>query len=732
MKMPAWHAAQAEIDRILAASHVDPFGLLGPHDVKSGTVIRAFVPHATALEAVGADGTVLGALDLRHAEGFFEGLVGKIKTGSFYTLRASNSGGAWVVQDAYQFPPLLGATDDYLIAEGTHEALYEKLGARRLEHCGVWGVQFAVFAPNAKRVSLVGPFNGWDGRRHPMRKRLGSGVFEIFMPGMEAGEIYKYEIVGPHGGLLPLKADPFAFQSEYRPATASVVAPYSQHHWTDAEYIRKRDGGEPRRKPMSTYEVHLGSWRRGEGNRYLTYDELAEQLIPYVSFLRFTHIELLPISEHPFDGSWGYQPIGLFSPTSRFGDPEGLRRFIDKAHAAGIGVIIDWVPAHFPTDEHGLARFDGTALYEHDDPRQGFHPDWQTNIFNFGRTEVSNFLVANALYWFDQFHVDGLRVDAVASMLYLDYSRKQGEWIPNKHGGNENLEAVAFLRKVNETVYRRYPGALMIAEESTAWPGVSQPVELGGLGFGFKWNMGWMHDSLSYMSKDPIHRRHHHDQMTFGLLYAFAENFVLPLSHDEVVHGKGSLFTKMPGFPDDKFANLRAYYAYMWAHPGKKLLFMGQEFGQQREWNFDGSLDWHIVGESGPHRGLQLLMRDLNNAYRNEPALHARDSEPDGFQWVVVEDRDQSVFGFMRSCPGRQPVVTISNFTPVMREDYDVGLPPGLWRVIINTDAGLYGGGNRGTLGDVFADGPPAHGQVNSAKISIPPLATLYLLREAD
>jgi 1,4-alpha-glucan branching enzyme len=726
-----WQANQSDIDRLVTASHQDPFGILGPHDVKGGTVLRAFVPHASEITVIGKDGAALGALQQRHPDGMFEGLLPKLKKGSFYTLQARNSGGEWRVEDAYQFPPLLGAIDDHLIAEGTHEALYEKLGARRLQHCGVWGVHFAVFAPNARRISLVGPFNGWDGRRNPMRKR-GSGVFEIFMPGMEAGEIYKYEIVGPHGGLLPLKADPFAFQSEFRPATASVVAPYSHHQWTDADYLQKRDSGEPRRKPMSTYEVHLGSWRRNSDNGFLTYDELADQLIPYVAFLRFTHIELLPISEHPFDGSWGYQPIGLFSPTSRFGDPEGLRRFIDKAHAAGIGVILDWVPAHFPTDEHGLARFDGTALYEHEDPRQGFHPDWKTNIFNFGRTEVSNMLVANALYWFDQFHVDGLRVDAVASMLYLDYSRKAGEWIPNRHGGNENLEAVAFLRKVNETVYRRFPGALMIAEESTAWPGVSQPVDMGGLGFGFKWNMGWMHDSLSYMEKDPIHRRHHHDQMTFGLLYAFAENFVLPLSHDEVVHGKGSLFTKMPGYTDDKFANLRAYYAWMWAHPGKKLLFMGQEFGQQREWNFDGSLDWHIVGESGPHRGLQLLMRDLNNAYRNEPALHARDCEPEGFQWIVVEDRDQSVFAFMRSCPGRQPVVTVTNFTPVMREDYEIGLPPGLWRVIVNTDAGLYGGSNRGTLGDVFAEGAPAHGQPASAKIAIPPLATLYLLREAD
>jgi 1,4-alpha-glucan branching enzyme len=574
----------------------------------------------------------------------------------------------------------------------------------------------------------VGDFNAWDGRRGQMRKRLDSGVWEIFIPGAHEGQRYKYEVLGPAGELLPLKSDPFGFAAEMRPSTASVVARIDGFSWTDEAYMARRAQRAAHREPISTYEVHLGSWRRGWQGEFLTYDQLADALVPYAVEMGFTHLELLPVSEHPLDASWGYQPIGLFAPTSRFGDPAGFARFVDRAHAAGLGVILDWPAAHFPIDAHGLYRFDGTALYEHEDPRRGFHPDWNTAIFDFGRREVSNILLTNALYWLEVFHVDGLRVDAVASMLHLDYSRKAGEWLPNVRGGRENLEAEAFLKDLNVLAHATHPGVLMIAEESTTWPGVSRPVDRGGLGFGFKWNMGWMNDTLDYMGREPVHRRHHHDQLTFGLLYAFTENFVLPLSHDEVVHGKGAILSRMPGDDWRKFANARAYYGFMWGYPGKKLLFMGQEFGQRGEWNFDQGLDWNLL-EHAPHAGLRRAVCDLNRLYRETPALHRRDCEPEGFEWLVVDDKAQSVFAWLRrGDPGDPPVAVICNFTPVPRHGYRIGLPhAGAWREAFNSDAEAYGGSGMGNLGRVTAEPRPSHGLPASAEVTLPPLSAVYL-----
>ena len=568
--------------------------------------------------------------------------------------RARNAGGEWFVTDPYSFGPVLGPMDDYYIAEGSHLRLFDKLGSHLIAHEGADGVHFAVWAPNAKRVSVVGAFNGWDGRRHPMRHRSDTGIWEIFIPDIGEGQPYKYEIIGPDGVRLPLKADPFAFRSELRPATASITASPVRHDWGDEAHRAYWAKADHRREAMSIYEVHAGSWQLRDDGTFLSWDEMADRLIPYVVDTGFTHIEFLPITEHPYDPSWGYQTTGLYAPTARFGDPHGFARFVDGAHRAGIGIILDWVPAHFPVDEHGLVQFDGTALYEHADPRKGFHPDWNTAIYNFGRREVLSYLVNNALYWAEIFHLDGLRVDAVASMLYLDYSRKAGEWIPNERGGRENLEAVRFLQDMNKAVYGRYPGVVTIAEESTSWPKVSQPVHEGGLGFGFKWNMGFMHDTLEYMAHEPIHRKHHHSDITFGLLYAFSENFVLPLSHDEVVHGKGTLLNKMSGDDWQKFANLRAYYGFMWGYPGKKLLFMGQEFAQRSEWSEARALDWHLL-DHAPHRGMRLLVRDLNYLYRSRPALHSRDCEPDGFSWLIVDDSKNSVFAWLRKAPGRPP-----------------------------------------------------------------------------
>ena len=725
MSGSGWQARDSDVAAIVAGRHGDPFGVLGSHETPAGRTIRAFVPHADTLAAVGPDGTAV-SLTLRDPHGFFEGPAPGGARGR-YRLKAENTGGTWLIEDPYGFGPVLGQLDDHLVVEGRHERLYDRLGAHVMEHEGASGVHFAVWAPNASRVSVVGGWNDWDGRRLVMRKRIESGVWEIFVPGLAAGAIYKFEILDPHGAALPLKADPFGFEGELRPSTASVVVSADAYPWTDAAYLDRQRASDRRRSPMSVYEVHLGSWRRGEHNGFLSYDELADQLVPYAAGLGFTHLELMPVSEHPLDASWGYQPIGLFAPTRRFGDAAAFARFVDRAHAAGLGVIIDWVPAHFPVDVHGLAQFDGAPLYEYADPRRGFHPDWNTAIFDFARREVAGFLTANALFWLERFHVDALRVDAVASMLYLDYSRKAGEWLPNWDGGNDNREAVDFLKHVNQLVYAKHPEAMTIAEESTAWPGVSAPTFAGGLGFGFKWNMGWMHDTLEFMSRDPVHRRWHYDRMTFGLLYAFSENFVLPLSHDEVVHGKHSLIGKMPGDEWQRFANLRAYYGFMWAHPGKKLLFMGGEFGQSAEWNFDQSLDWHLL-DYDLHKGVQALIRDLNGVYRDTPALHARDCEPDGFRWIVADDHANSVLAWLRrGGPDDKPVAVVSNFTPVPRTHYRIGLPvAGHWRELMNTDAALYGGSNTGNLGGIVARPEGSHGLPASAEVSLPPLGTIY------
>jgi 1,4-alpha-glucan branching enzyme len=727
--MATWKTSESEMEAIVAGRHGDPFAVLGLHHTARGWIARAFVPGAESLAATTLSGSPIGKLELRHESGFFEG---KVAISERMPIRydASNQGGSWSLIDPYLFGPVLGPLDDYYAAEGTHLRLYDKLGAHLIIHDGVQGVHFAVWAPNAQRVSIVGDFNAWDGRRHVMRRRMDTGVWEIFMPEIGEGACYKYEIIGAHGQLLPLKADPFGFWAEVRPKTASRVARTDGFTWSDAEYLESRAGRDIRRSPISVYEVHLGSWRQKPDGGFLDYDALAAELVPYVSDLGFSHIELLPITEHPYDPSWGYQPTGLFAPTSRFGTPSGFARFVDNAHRAGLGVILDWVPAHFPTDEHGLARFDGTALYEHEDPRLGFHPDWNTAIYNFGRREVANFLINNALFWLERYHLDGLRVDAVASMLYLDYSRKEGEWLPNQYGGNENIEAIAFLRRMNELAYRDRPGIATIAEESTAWPGVSQPTHTGGLGFGFKWNMGFMHDTLEYLKRDPVHRRHHHNELTFGLLYAFSENFVLPLSHDEVVHGKGSLLKKMAGDDWQKFATLRAYYAFMWAYPGKKLLFMGQEFAPWTEWSAASGLDWKLLGY-WPHKGMQTLIRDINHIYRENPALHARDCEPEGFEWLIADDYQSSAYAWFRKAPGSPPIASVTNFTPVPRERYILPLPrPGHWREILNTDAEAYGGSGRGNFGAIEATSRGSHGQPASAEISLPPLATVYFAHD--
>jgi 1,4-alpha-glucan branching enzyme len=721
------------LSAIIDGRHGDPFAVLGPHEEDGTVIIRAFVPGATRMEVIDSGtGAAVAAMRRVAESGFFEVELRQKPVWFGYRLRASNGGGTWEFDDPYRFGPVLGDIDDYLIREGTHQRLWERLGAHSTEHQQVQGVSFAVWAPNASRVAVVGDFNDWDGRRHPMRSRRGTGIWEIFMPGVAPGALYKFEIKAADGSLLPLKADPIAMKAELRPSTASAVASPEPHAWTDGAWLAARPQSQSVSAPVSIYEVHLGSWQRGEDNRFLTYDELGDRLIPYAVEMGFTHLELLPVNEHPFDGSWGYQPIGLFAPTSRHGSPEAFARFVDRCHAAGLGVLLDWVPGHFPIDPHGLGRFDGTALYEHADPRQGMHQDWGTLIYNYGRAEVTNFLHANALFWLERYHIDGLRVDAVASMLYLDYSRKAGEWIPNRHGGNENIEAVGFLRRMNELAYGQHPGIMTVAEESTAWAGVSRPTWTGGLGFGFKWNMGWMHDTLEFMSKEPIHRRWNHDKMTFGLLYAFSENFVLPLSHDEVVHGKGSILGRMPGDDWQKFANLRSYYGFMWGHPGKKLLFMGQEFGQGQEWNFERGLDWHLM-DIHWHRGVRNLVRDLNALYRSLPALHQRDCDPAGFEWIEANDAENSVLSWLRyGQDGAAPMLVISNFTPVPRHNYRVGLPfHGRWTERLNTDAAVYGGSGMGNMGAVLAEQVSSHGRPFSASFTLPPLSTLYFQHES-
>jgi 1,4-alpha-glucan branching enzyme len=719
-------ASDDDIELICSGRHGDPFSVLGPHPAAGGGIeLRAFLPGADRVRAVAPDGRELAVLERRHPDGFFEGAIDAARR---YAWAVRWSGGVEdAVEDPYRFGMLLGEMDAWLLGEGSHLRPYEFLGAMPRVINGVAGTGFAVWAPNASRCSVVGDFNHWDGRRHPMRLRRECGVWELFIPGVPVGARYKFELLSRDGRLLPQKADPYARASETRPSTASIVAEMPAFAAPSAA----RRAANALDAPVSIYEVHLGSWRRRpeEGGRWLNWDEIADQLVPYAVDMGFTHLELLPVSEHPFDGSWGYQTLGLFSPTSRFGPPEGFRRLVERAHGAGLGVIVDWVPAHFPSDAHGLACFDGTHLYEYADPREGYHNDWNTLIYNFGRTEVRNFLVGSALYWLERFDVDGLRVDAVASMLYRDYSRRPGEWIPNVHGGRENLEAISFLRRMNEVIGVERPQAVTLAEESTAFPAVSRPVYAGGLGFHYKWNMGWMHDTLKYISRDPIHRPYHHGELTFGLVYAFNENFVLPLSHDEVVHGKRSLLGRMPGDRWQRFANLRAYFGFMFGHPGKKLLFMGSEFAQDREWNHDDSLDWHLLADPD-HRGVQQLVRDLNRLLRELPALHALDFSPEGFEWIDHEDARRSVLAFVRR--GREPgqrVLVVCNFAPVVHHGMRFGVPePGLWRERLNTDSVHYGGSNVGTPFGVASTEPvPAHGRPQSVRLTVPPLATVFL-----
>ena len=725
--------ASSDVEAIVIGQHNNVFDVLGLHQVDGGWAVRLFAPSAERVTVETLSGELLANLVRVHDAGFFVGFipVSRLPERTVLIAQAHQGEHSWRWVDPYTFGPVLGPIDDYYFSAGTHLKLFDKFGAHPMMFEGVTGVHFAVWAPNASRVAVVGDFNDWDGRRHIMRRRTDSGVWEIFIPDLPVGTVYKYELYDSQGQVLPLKADPFAQASELRPSNGSKVVSTWDFQWHDADYLDARAQGDARQKPMSIYEVHLSSWQRADDGGFLSYDELIARLIPYVRELGYTHIEVLPITEHPLDASWGYQPTGLFSPTARFGEPEGFARFVDAAHQAGLGVILDWVPAHFPTDAHGLAYFDGTALYEHEDKRKGFHPDWNTAIFNFGRTEVSEFLMNNALFWLDRYHLDGLRVDAVASMLYLDYSRKDGEWIPNEHGGRENLEAISFLQRTNTAVYGAHPGVVTIAEESTSFPGVSHPVHAGGLGFGFKWNMGFMHDTLSYFKQEPIYRRYHHNELTFGVMYAFAENFVLPLSHDEVVHGKGTLLTKMAGDDWQKFANLRAYYSFMWGYPGKKLLFMGQEFAQRAEWNENIGLDWHLLGYD-THKGVQSLVRDLNRLYCTLPALYEKDCEGGGFEWLIVDDHEQSVFAWVRRGLGdSKPVVVVSNLTPVPRLGYRVPMPvAGRWIECMNSDASVYGGSGMGNAGEAFAHAQEGAQFAAVAELTLPPLSTLMFVLE--
>lgn len=736
---------EGHLHSLLEARHGDPFSFLGLHHAGQDEqwVVRVFRPDAEAVTVElleeGGPATPAGqgpqyeAVRL-HGDGLFEAVIDGRAAPFRYRLWVRHHGAreSIALSDPYAFAPFFGEIDFYLFAEGTHWQLYEKLGAHLCQHEGVHGCLFAVWAPNAQRVSVVGDWNGWDGRVHPMRKHPAVGIWEIFIPGLGEGAHYKFELRGPHGEHL-LKIDPFAFYAQHGLQTASIVFDLHRYSWSDAEWMEQRRDKAWHRLPVSIYEVHLGSWARvpEEGGRFLSYIELADRLLDYVCDMGYTHIELMPVAEHPFDGSWGYQVTGYFAPTSRFGNPDEFRTFVDRCHQRGIGVIIDWVPGHFPKDAHGLARFDGTALYEHDDPRQGEHADWGTLIFNYGRNEVRNFLIANALFWLEQYHIDGLRVDAVASMLYLDYSREPGQWVPNCFGGRENLEAISFLKQFNEVCYARHPGIMTMAEESTAWGGVSRPTYLGGLGFGFKWNMGWMHDFLVYMQKEPIHRRYHQGDATFSLLYAFHEHFILVLSHDEVVHGKGSLLGKMPGDVWQKFANLRMFYAWMYAHPGKKLLFQGGEFGQWDEWDHGKSLDWHLL-DSPLHSGLRRLVQHLNWVYRSEPALWTLDDSYEGFEWIDFHDADSSILSFVRKGADGSLLLFVVNATPVVRHDYRLGVPhEGWYEEIINSDSSLYGGSNVGNWGGRSSEPISWQGREHSIQLSLPPLALVGLKRRA-
>ncbi|RMR92481.1 1,4-alpha-glucan branching protein GlgB [Pseudomonas coronafaciens] len=726
--------AAVDLDALIRAEHRDPFSILGPHgDGGSGQYVRAYLPAALSVRLLARDdGRDLGEMEMSEVPGFF---VGHLEHPQPYLLKINWAGGEQITEDPYSFGPLLGEMDLYLFAEGNHRDLSSCLGAQVTSVDGVDGVRFAVWAPNARRVSVVGSFNSWDGRRHPMRMRHPTGVWEIFVPRLQPGEVYKYEILGAHG-ILPLKSDPMALATTLPPDTASKISAPLQFEWSDQEWLQSRADRHEVTAPLSIYELHAGSWQmeQVDDNQWRQYNwrELADRLIPYVKELGFTHIELMPIMEHPFGGSWGYQLLAQFAPTARYGSPEDFAFFVDACHRAEIGVILDWVPAHFPTDTHGLAQFDGTCLYEYADPKEGFHQDWNTLIYNLGRTEVHGFMLASALHWLKHYHIDGLRVDAVASMLYRDYSRNAGEWVTNRFGGRENLEAIDFLRHLNDVVALEAPGTMVIAEESTAWPGVSEPTQQGGLGFNYKWNMGWMHDSLHYMEEDPINRGHHHGMLTFSLVYAWSERFVLPISHDEVVHGKHSLIDKMPGDRWQKFANLRAYLSFMWTHPGKKLLFMGCEFGQWREWNHDRELDWYLM-QYAEHVGVKNLVGDLNRLYREEKALHERDADPAGFQWLVGDDSANSVFAYLRWSYDGEPLLVVANMTPVPRMDYRLGAPMrGAWTELLNSDAETYAGSNFGNGGEVMTEAEPAHGMEDSLVLNLPPLAVLILKPKKD
>ncbi len=733
-------------ERIIGGRHENPKEVLGRHSIgnngsgvqgRARTAIRAFFPNSERAWVVNATGNVTHEMQRVHSSGLFQAVCATEIFGSQfgrYRLRVEKNDQLMTVHDPYSFDSLLSETDLHLIGEGNHGRIYERMGAQLNEIDGVQGVNFAVWAPNARGVSVVGSFNDWDGRQHAMRKISSSGIWEIFIPGVSEGCTYKFRVTDCHDKQID-KADPFGFYSERPPQTASVVTNIDSYTWNDADWMKQRDETVYDEQPMSVYEVHLGSWRQDSAKEHgwKDYRSLAHELVEYCRKMNFTHVELMPVSEHPYTGSWGYQTVGYYAATSRYGNPDDLKYFIDHCHQSGLGVIIDWVPAHFPKDSHGLARFDGTSLYEHSDPRQGYHPDWDTLIFNYDRNEVRNFLISNALFWLDKYHIDGLRVDAVASMLYLDYSREEGQWVPNKYGGRENLGAIEFLKEMNTKVHAEHPGVLTIAEESTAWGGVSAPVSSGGLGFNLKWNMGWMNDTLRYMRHDPIHKKYHHDELTFSLIYAFSEKFMLPFSHDEVVHGKGSLLDQMPGDLWQKFANLRLLYTYMWTHPGKKLNFMGNEWGQWNEWNCNTQLQWELL-EVETHKGMQKMVSDLNRLYRDEPALHEVDFDSAGFEWLDCYSRDKSVLGFVRRAKKSGDfLVVAANFTPIVHREFRLGVPePGTYREVFNSDSTYYAGTNTGSCGEVVAEKISAHGRDYSVCINLPPLAGVVFKKFED
>jgi len=721
-----------QVNALVQGNYAFPKELLGIHPASDGKgqVIRGFFPHAKTLTVINKSTGNKAAATKIHADGLFEASISDSADFSYRFELSSFDDHVWETDDPYRFESQVSDFDAYLIAEGTNYRTYKSMGAHLKTVDGVEGVLFTLWAPNATRVSIIGSFNKWDGRQNPMQNLGSSGIWELFIPSLCQGDLYKFEIKGLHGYLTE-KADPYAFASEMRPRTASMVWDINKYSWNDAAWMKARPETNWHKSPISIYEVHLGSWQRIEEDgeeRFLTYEELGDRLIPYVKELGYTHIELLPITEHPFDGSWGYQCLGYFSPTSRFGDPDAFKRFVDRCHQENIGVILDWVPAHFPKDEHGLAHFDGSHLYEHSDPRKGEHSDWGTLIYNYGRNEVKAFLLSSAIYWADIFHLDGIRVDAVASMLYLDYSREEGEWLPNEYGGRENLEAVAFLKQFNEVVHLDYPGFLTFAEESTSWPGVSQPTFNGGLGFDFKWNMGWMHDTLEFYAKETIHRKHHHGDITFPMVYAYSENFILPYSHDEVVHGKGSILNKMPGDDWQKFANARLAYAFMWSQPGKKLLFMGCEFGQWDEWDADQSMDWHLEG-FGPHKGMRKLITDLNKTYVAEPALYENDYNWEGFRWIDLHDAEQSVLSYIRLADDQNDfIICVFNFTQVPRNGYRLGVPQaGEYSEVLNTDSEYYGGSNVGSHGERYSEEVAWQDNDQSISINLPPLSAVFL-----